>query len=122
MDLNHARLPIPPRGQCLVRYQFWQASRQMNVAIPYCVSAQPVLPSGLNAMERDGQIGSDGSGFYALADHSGFISGRVSSHRDGYGFVIPDEPGEDLYLSEREMQKVMHGDRVLAKVVGLDRR
>jgi ribonuclease R len=36
--------------------------------------------------------------------------------------VIPDEPGEDLFLPEKEMQKVLHGDRVLARIVGVDRR
>jgi ribonuclease R len=57
-----------------------------------------------------------------LTDHSSFVSGRVSAHRDGFGFVIPDEPGVDLFLPDKEMQKVLHGDRVLARVVGTDRR
>jgi ribonuclease R len=57
-----------------------------------------------------------------LADHSAFVAGKVSAHRDGFGFVIPDEPGPDLFLSDREMQKVLHGDRVMARVTGMDRR
>jgi ribonuclease R len=73
-------------------------------------------------MQRDGQIIIDDTGHYTLATQTGFIAGRVSSHRDGFGFVIPDEPGEDLFLPEKEMQKVLHGDRVLAKIVGVDRR
>jgi len=73
-------------------------------------------------MERDGQIRSDRSGTYMLADHSAFVAGKVSAHRDGFGFVIPDEPGPDLFLSDREMQKVLHGDRVMARVTGMDRR
>jgi ribonuclease R len=85
-------------------------------------AAQEVLGRRLNAMERDGQIRSDGNGTYSLADQSGFIAGKVSAHRDGYGFVIPDEPGNDLFLNDKEMQKVLHGDRVLAKVTGTDRR
>ncbi len=85
-------------------------------------AAIDVLTRRLNAMERDGQIRADATGHYALADHSGFIAGKVSAHRDGFGFVIPDEPGEDLFLNDKEMQKVLHGDRVLAKVTGTDRR
>lgn len=85
-------------------------------------AALGVLARRLTAMERDGQIRSSEGGNYALTDHSGFISGKVSAHRDGYGFVIPDEPGDDLFLSDKEMQKVLHGDRVLAKVTGADRR
>ncbi len=81
-----------------------------------------VLVRRLNAMERDGQIKSDASANYTLADQSSFVAGRVSSHRDGFGFVIPDEAGDDLFLPEKEMQKVLHGDRVLARIVGTDRR
>ncbi len=85
-------------------------------------AAQEVLGRRLNAMERDGQIRSEGEGAYALADQAGFIAGKVAAHRDGFGFVIPDEPGNDLFLNDKEMQKVLHGDRVLAKVTGTDRR
>lgn len=84
--------------------------------------AQEVLMRRLNAMERDGQLRTDVSGHYILADHSGFIAGRVSAHRDGYGFVIPDEGGDDLFLNDKEMMKVLHGDRVMARVTGTDRR
>ena len=76
----------------------------------------------LSAMERDGQIKLDKSENYSLANHDNFISGKVNSHREGYGFLIPDDGSEDLFLPEREMQKVLHGDRVMARVVGTDRR
>ncbi len=85
-------------------------------------AAQEVLGRRLNAMERDGQIRTDASGTYMLADQSGFITGKVSAHRDGYGFVIPDEGGDDLFLNDKEMNKVLNGDRVRARVTGTDRR
>lgn len=76
----------------------------------------------LNAMERDGQIKPDRSGNYQLANSSNFIEGRVSSHRDGFGFLIPDDASADIFLPEKEMQKVLHGDRVQARIIGTDRR
>jgi ribonuclease R len=76
----------------------------------------------LNAMDRDGQIKPDRDGNYQLTHLPNFVEGRVSSHRDGYGFLIPDDAGDDIFLPEKEMQKVLHGDRVQARVIGTDRR
>ncbi|MDY7575379.1 ribonuclease R [Actimicrobium sp. CCI2.3] len=81
-----------------------------------------VLMRRLNAMERDGQIKPDSNGTYQLSSNAGFIDGRVSSHREGFGFLVPDDGGDDLFLSEKEMQKVLHGDRVKARIIGTDRR
>ncbi len=96
--------------------------RALSKSLKVGTDAQAILSRRLNAMQRDGQILIDDAGNYSLATQTGFIAGRVSSHRDGFGFVIPDEPGEDLFLPEKEMQKVLHGDRVLAKIIGVDRR
>ncbi len=76
----------------------------------------------LGAMERDGQILLDKRGYYQLTHPSNFVAGRVQGHRDGYGFIIRDDGQDDLFLPNAEMQKVMHGDRVLARIIGYDRR
>ncbi|WP_256077410.1 ribonuclease R [Massilia sp. YIM B04103] len=123
--MNQSTHTIPSREDILGIFRSAKAPldlRTLALSLKVKPDSQAVLTRRLNAMERDGQIRSDASGFYVLADHSEFISGRVSSHRDGFGFVIPDEPGEDLFLSEREMQKVLHGDRVMARITGHDRR
>ncbi|GIZ52620.1 ribonuclease R [Noviherbaspirillum aridicola] len=80
------------------------------------------LTRRLNAMERDGQIKPNRNGEYQLAHQTNFLEGRVSGHREGYGFLIPDDGGDDIFLPEKEMQKVLHGDRVQVRIVGLDRR
>src|SRR5687768_17385678 len=72
------------------------------------------LTRRLNAMERDGQIKPNRNGHFQLAHLPNFIEGRVNSHRDGFGFLIPDDGGDDVFLPEKEMQKVLHGDRVQA--------
>ena len=84
--------------------------------------SREILRRRLRAMVREGQLVKNRRGAYGLPDKMDLVSGRVSAHRDGFGFVIPDEGGDDLYLSPRNMRSVLHGDRVLAAVVGVDRR
>lgn len=76
----------------------------------------------LAAMERDGQVVRNRKQRYCLVNRKDLITGRVIGHPDGFGFVKPDEGGDDLFLSPREMQAVMHNDRVVVSVTGIDRR
>jgi ribonuclease R len=80
----------------------------------------------LNAMERDGQIIRNRKGALCIAEKLHLISGVVQGHADGFGFLIPDDKertgGADLFLSPKEMSQVMHGDRVMVRQAGLDRR
>ncbi|AEC19145.1 putative ribonuclease R [Pusillimonas sp. T7-7] len=72
----------------------------------------------LKAMERDGQAFFNAQGQLLLNTQLDFIAGKVQGHRDGFGFLLRDDGGQDLFLSPREMLKVLHGDRVLAKPDG----
>jgi len=76
----------------------------------------------MRAMERDGQVIFTRKGGYGLISKMDLIKGRVQGHRDGFGFLIPDEGGDDLFLSAREMRSLMNGDRVMVHVKGIDRR
>jgi ribonuclease R len=76
----------------------------------------------LRAMERDGQIVYTRRGGFGLASKMDLIRGRVIGHPDGFGFLVPEEGGDDLFLTAREMQALMHGDRIVAHVRGIDRR
>jgi len=123
--LNKHSYPIPSREEILGILRTTKSQQKIDT-IAGALGVKPEELDGmvrrLNAMERDGQLKLDKLGNYTLANHENFISGRVSSHRDGYGFLTPDDGSEDLYLPEREMQRVLHGDRVSARVVGTDRR
>lgn len=50
------------------------------------------------------------------------VIGTVQGHRDGHGFVQPDEGDASIYLSPQEMRSVMHRDRVKVRVVRFDRK
>ncbi|NKJ22143.1 ribonuclease R [Dyella sp. SG609] len=80
------------------------------------------LRKRLGAMVRDGQLLLGRRGGYAPSNKLDLIAGQVLANAEGYGFLRPDDGTEDLYLSPQQMRQVLHGDRVLASVVGLDRR
>ena len=80
------------------------------------------LDRRLRAMERDGQLMRNRRGGYGLVSKMDLIAGRVIGHPDGFGFLVPDEGGDDLFLSAREMRGLFHGDRAVARVSGIDRR
>ncbi|MFZ5756929.1 MAG: ribonuclease R [Pseudomonadota bacterium] len=76
----------------------------------------------LQAMERDGQLVCNRRGAWGLPRAMDLIAGRVSGHRDGFGFLVPDAGGGDLFLAARQMRTLIDGDRVLARVIGVDTR
>ncbi len=76
----------------------------------------------LKAMERDGQLIRNRRGSYGLIEKMDLIKGRVIGHPDGYGFVVPDTGGKDLYLSDKEMRTILHGDRVLVREINIDKK
>ncbi len=84
--------------------------------------AQEALRRRLRAMERDGQLVLTRRGGYGLAEKMDLVRGRVQGHRDGFGFIIPEDGSDDLFISARQMRTVLHGDRVLARVSGVDRK
>lgn len=53
---------------------------------------------------------------YALADGENLVTGRLTCHPDGYGFVIPDGGGDDVYVPARALAGSMHGDTVEVRV------
>ncbi|MGB5277341.1 MAG: ribonuclease R [Gammaproteobacteria bacterium] len=76
----------------------------------------------LRAMVRDGQLVQNRRGGYLPVDESHLVRGRVIAHPDGYGFLVPETGGDDLFLHARQMRTLLHGDKAVVRVSGVDRR
>lgn len=117
--------PIPSREFILSTLEghgaplkFDELSRQLAVS----EEQMDPLNYRLRAMCRDGQLVQNRRGGYCLVNKADLIAGRVIGHADGFGFLRPDEPGEDLFLSPRQMRSLWHDDRAVVQVTGIDRR
>ncbi|MEI6146201.1 MAG: ribonuclease R [Methylococcales bacterium] len=76
----------------------------------------------LRAMERDGQLLFNRGQRYCLVNNKDLIVGRIIGHADGFGFVRPDDGSDDLYLSPREMNPLLHNDRAMVRIAGIDKK
>ena len=118
--------PIPSREFILMHLDYADAPLNLE-AIAERVNTNDeetfdALRRRLRAMEREGQVIRTRRGDYGIADKMDLVRGRVMGHPDGFGFLIPDEGGEDVFLSERQMRTLLHGDRALVSIVGRDRK
>ena len=72
----------------------------------------------IRAMERDGQIMRNRKRAICVVDKLDLVKGKVQGHPDGFGFLIPEDGSADMFLSDKEMHKVLHGDIVMVRVGG----
>ena len=62
---------------------------------------QRALEQRMKAMVRDGQLIRNRAREFCLTRHLDLIAGKVLAHRDGFGFLRPDDGSDDIYLSGR---------------------
>ena len=83
---------------------------------------QDAMRRRLRAMENDGQLVFTKRKCYALPEKLDLLKGMVIGHREGFGFLQVEGKKEDFFIPNVQMQKVMHGDYVLAQPNGFDRK
>ena len=76
----------------------------------------------LAAMTREGQLMTNRKGQLCVVAKLDLITGSVQGHPDGFGFLIRDDGGPDVFLGPKEMHKALHGDRVTVRMIGIDKR
>jgi ribonuclease R len=106
--LKDAGVPLPPAD----------LARAMKVDR----RAQEAFAGRVEAMQRDGELLANRKGELCVVAKLDLVTGTVQGHPDGFGFLVPDDGGADLFLDPREMHKVLHGDRATARRTGTDRR
>ena len=72
----------------------------------------------IKAMVAEGEIVKTRGGTYGLPSRMNLVTGSLVCHPDGYGFVVPEGEGTDVFIGARKMNGAMHGDSVVARVEG----
>ncbi len=80
------------------------------------------LDRRIRAMIRDGQLIRNRKEGLLPVDEKDLVRGRVSAHPDGFGFLIPDEGGDDLFIHAKQMDALFHHDHVVMRRAGENRR
>src|SRR5690606_18464291 len=80
------------------------------------------LTEELERLQHAGEILRNRRGKYCLRERLPLVVGTVSGHKDGHGFLMPDDRSAPIFLSHRQMLETMHGDRVAVRVSGTDQR
>src|SRR5438034_2939259 len=76
-----------------------------------------VLRHNLRELERAGEIARIRKNLYVLPAEADLVTGKLSIHRAGYGFLTSEKPGQpDIFIAAENTGTAMHGDRVVARI------
>ena len=71
----------------------------------------------LRELERAGEIARIRKNRYVLPDEVDLVTGTISIHQAGFGFLNTEKPGEpDVFIAAENTGTAMHGDRVVARI------
>src|SRR5213595_3871696 len=75
------------------------------------------LNQALRELERSGEIARIRKNRYVLPAEADLVTGTLSIHQAGYGFLVTEKPGEaDIFVAAENTGTAMHGDRVVARI------
>ena len=108
--------------QTLTRKGVPVAEHELEQLLHVAPEDREAFAKRIAAMERDGEIMRNRRNAICVVAKLDLVRGRVQGHPDGFGFLVRDDGGPDLFLQPKAMREVLHGDRVVARVSGTDRR
>jgi ribonuclease R len=79
--------------------------------------ARVALRRTLRELERAGEIARIRKDRYVLPAEADLVTGKLSIHPVGYGFLTSEKHGEpDVFIAAENVGRAMHGDRVVARI------
>ena len=99
-DLIHDKMYVPMKA------------KEIAILLGISKEDRPALMEVLDALVLEGKIGVSKKGKYGKAENTAIV-GTFESTQKGFGFVvIEDEPGQDIYVAEKDINGALHNDKV----------
>src|SRR6185503_17636124 len=124
-----ARVPVPPADGygdeilgALERAGAPLTLAELRDALAIQGRERAAFNAALSELERAGRVVKNRAGSFLAAKKIDVIAGRIEGHRDGHGFLVPDDGSAHVFLPPPEMRQVMHGDRAAVRISGQDPR
>lgn len=103
-DLIHDKMYVPMKA------------KEIAVLLNISKEERPALQEVLDALVFEGRIGISKKGKYNKAENTA-ITGIFESTQKGFGFVaVENEPDNDIYIAEKDVNGALHNDKVLVIV------
>ena len=91
--------------------------REIQDTLDLSAGERKALGKALKDLVKEGSLVQLKGGRFALPKKVNLVVGRLSVHRDGYGFISPADGGrDDLFIPARHIRPAMHGDLVVARL------
>ncbi len=75
------------------------------------------LKRTLRSLVKSGEVVLTRKGLYGPSENMSLVGGYFEAHREGYGFLIMETPGQrDVFIPARATGGAMHHDRVLVRI------
>jgi len=91
-----------------------QVSARLSITDPHLRRQVSEL---LKAMRKKGQLKEVQTGRYKMKQQAAVFEGTVDMTRMGYGFIVSDDIEEDVFVSNRNLNTALHGDRVKVRLL-----
>ncbi len=99
-----ANLPSPPRVR--------ELAKMMNISQADYREFRRVI----KAAAHDGELERLRGGRLAVPSFVGRIKGRLLIARSGFGFVMPEDQPEEIFVKEQDLAGAMHGETVIVEL------
>ncbi|AGY75973.1 ribonuclease R [Clostridium autoethanogenum] len=74
----------------------------------------------LDDLEKEGLVVKTRRKRYGIPDRMGLVTGKFQGHQKGYGFVIPENEGADVFVPSSYLNGAMNGDKVVVKITKME--